>query len=209
MDDLKLLVVIIWIIVEALIYIWQVPSLVRPSPTLQSNMLLLDVEVIWDIELRAVNVVINFDFPKNAETYLHRGGRFGWFGQLGLAIKLLDLWSREHRQGLYANENPDPRRISILQKGGALPEQRKGPLRPREPRIQSRAASPSSTRVDGALPEQQKDLLRLRGTPNPVPPRISILHKGGWCSAGVAYIPGPGPSLSETCLKVFPGWERA
>jgi ATP-dependent RNA helicase DDX6/DHH1 len=24
------------------------------------------------IDIQAVNVVINFDFPKNAETYLHR-----------------------------------------------------------------------------------------------------------------------------------------
>ncbi|OAJ44094.1 ATP-dependent RNA helicase dhh1 [Batrachochytrium dendrobatidis JEL423] len=37
----------------------------------------------------AVNVVINFDFPKNAETYLHRIGRSGRFGHLGLAINLI------------------------------------------------------------------------------------------------------------------------
>jgi len=36
-----------------------------------------------------VNVVINFDFPKNAETYLHRIGRSGRFGHLGLAINLI------------------------------------------------------------------------------------------------------------------------
>uniref|UniRef100_A0A914R142 Helicase C-terminal domain-containing protein n=1 Tax=Parascaris equorum TaxID=6256 RepID=A0A914R142_PAREQ len=28
------------------------------------------------IDIQAVNVVINFDFPRNAETYLHRIGRF-------------------------------------------------------------------------------------------------------------------------------------
>jgi len=33
--------------------------------------------------------VINFDFPKNAETYLHRIGRSGRFGHLGLAINLI------------------------------------------------------------------------------------------------------------------------
>nr|GEW49193.1 DEAD-box ATP-dependent RNA helicase 8 [Tanacetum cinerariifolium] len=32
-----------------------------------------------------VNVVINFDFPKNSETYLHRVGRLGRFGHLGFA----------------------------------------------------------------------------------------------------------------------------
>ena len=35
---------------------------------------------------QAVNVVINFDFPKNSETYLHRVGRSGRFGHLGIAI---------------------------------------------------------------------------------------------------------------------------
>ncbi|KAI8837834.1 P-loop containing nucleoside triphosphate hydrolase protein [Chytridium lagenaria] len=39
--------------------------------------------------LTPVNVVINFDFPKNAETYLHRIGRSGRFGHLGLAINLI------------------------------------------------------------------------------------------------------------------------
>lgn len=29
------------------------------------------------IDIQAVNVVINFDFPKLAETYLHRIGRSG------------------------------------------------------------------------------------------------------------------------------------
>nr|CAI5824535.1 unnamed protein product [Callosobruchus analis] len=37
----------------------------------------------------AVNVVINFDFPKMAETYLHRIGRSGRFGHLGIAINLI------------------------------------------------------------------------------------------------------------------------
>lgn len=41
------------------------------------------------IDIPAVNVVINFDFPKNSETYLHRIGRSGRYGHLGLAINLL------------------------------------------------------------------------------------------------------------------------
>jgi ATP-dependent RNA helicase DDX6/DHH1 len=32
---------------------------------------------ISGIDIQAVNVVINFDFPKMAETYLHRIGRSG------------------------------------------------------------------------------------------------------------------------------------
>lgn len=50
------------------------------------------------IDIQAVNVVINFDFPKNAETYLHRIGRSGRFGHLGLAINLIN-W--EDRFNLY------------------------------------------------------------------------------------------------------------
>jgi ATP-dependent RNA helicase DDX6/DHH1 len=47
------------------------------------------------IDIQAVNVVINFDFPKNAETYLHRIGRSGRFGHLGLAINLIN-WDDRH-----------------------------------------------------------------------------------------------------------------
>ncbi|KAF5390895.1 hypothetical protein D9757_004474 [Collybiopsis confluens] len=46
------------------------------------------------IDIQAVNVVINFDFPKNAETYLHRIGRSGRFGHLGLAINLVTYEDR-------------------------------------------------------------------------------------------------------------------
>lgn len=43
-------------------------------------------------------MVINFDFPKTAETYLHRIGRSGRYGHLGLAINLI---SWEDRFNLY------------------------------------------------------------------------------------------------------------
>ncbi|KAG8822110.1 DExD/H-box ATP-dependent RNA helicase dhh1 [Serendipita sp. 401] len=53
------------------------------------------------IDIQAVNVVINFDFPKNSETYLHRIGRSGRFGHLGLAINLVTY---EDRFNLYTIE---------------------------------------------------------------------------------------------------------
>ena len=53
------------------------------------------------IDIQAVNVVINFDFPKNAETYLHRIGRSGRYGHLGLAINLIN-W--DDRYNLYKIE---------------------------------------------------------------------------------------------------------
>uniref|UniRef100_A0A7S3R563 RNA helicase n=1 Tax=Dunaliella tertiolecta TaxID=3047 RepID=A0A7S3R563_DUNTE len=46
------------------------------------------------IDIQSVNVVINFDFPKNAETYLHRVGRSGRFGHLGLAVNLITYEDR-------------------------------------------------------------------------------------------------------------------
>lgn len=46
------------------------------------------------IDIQSVNVVINFDFPKNSETYLHRIGRSGRFGHLGLAISLITYGDR-------------------------------------------------------------------------------------------------------------------
>jgi len=53
------------------------------------------------IDVQAVNVVINFDFPKNSETYLHRIGRSGRFGHLGIAINLI---TPEDRFNLYRIE---------------------------------------------------------------------------------------------------------
>ncbi|XP_018007402.1 ATP-dependent RNA helicase cgh-1 [Hyalella azteca] len=46
------------------------------------------------IDIQAVNVVINFDLPKMAETYLHRIGRSGRFGHLGIAINLITFEDR-------------------------------------------------------------------------------------------------------------------
>lgn len=48
------------------------------------------------IDIQAVNVVINFDFPKSAETYLHRIGRSGRFGHLGLAVNFVTYDDRNN-----------------------------------------------------------------------------------------------------------------
>ena len=53
------------------------------------------------IDVPTVNVVINFDFPKTAETYLHRIGRSGRFGHLGLAINMI---TKEDVENLYRIE---------------------------------------------------------------------------------------------------------
>ncbi|CAI9266521.1 unnamed protein product [Lactuca saligna] len=49
------------------------------------------------IDIQAVNVVINFDFPRNAETW----GCSGRFGHLGLAVNLITY---EDRLNLYMIE---------------------------------------------------------------------------------------------------------
>jgi len=53
------------------------------------------------IDIPTVNVVINFDFPKTSETYLHRIGRSGRFGHLGLAVNMITY---EDRHNLYRIE---------------------------------------------------------------------------------------------------------
>ncbi|ATY66815.1 ATP dependent RNA helicase (Dhh1) [Cordyceps militaris] len=107
------------------------------------------------IDIQAVNVVINFDFPKNAETYLHRIGRSGRYGHLGLAINLINwedrfnLYNIERDLGteiqpipasidksLYVYENPEsiPRPISNLP--NAAPQQQGQALPPQQPQQQ-------------------------------------------------------------------------
>jgi len=54
------------------------------------------------IDVQSVNVVINFDFPKTSETYLHRIGRAGRFGHLGLAVNLITY---DDRHNLYRIES--------------------------------------------------------------------------------------------------------
>lgn len=101
------------------------------------------------IDIQAVNVVINFDFPKTAETYLHRIGRSGRFGHLGLAINFIhwddrkSLFSIETELGteikpipsdidrsLYVTEDeesiPRPFKIDELPKGNEHSRKRNG-----------------------------------------------------------------------------------
>lgn len=101
------------------------------------------------IDIQAVNVVINFDFPKTAETYLHRIGRSGRFGHLGLAINFIhwddrkSLFNIETELGteikpipsdidrsLYVTEDeasiPRPFKIEDLPKGNEHSRARKG-----------------------------------------------------------------------------------
>lgn len=48
------------------------------------------------VDIISVNVVINFDFPEYAETYLHRIGRSGRFGHRGIAINFITEDDKHH-----------------------------------------------------------------------------------------------------------------
>jgi len=54
------------------------------------------------IDIQSVNVVINFDFPRYSETYLHRIGRSGRYGHLGVAINFV---THNDRFNLYKIES--------------------------------------------------------------------------------------------------------
>ncbi|KAK4246592.1 P-loop containing nucleoside triphosphate hydrolase protein [Corynascus novoguineensis] len=118
------------------------------------------------IDIQAVNVVINFDFPKNAETYLHRIGRSGRYGHLGLAINLINwddrfnLYNIEKDLGteiqpipqtidksLYVYENPEniPRPISSFKSAAIQQQQQPQPQQhqqqPQNPPVQSQSST--------------------------------------------------------------------
>lgn len=90
------------------------------------------------IDIQAVNVVINFDFPKNAETYLHRIGRSGRFGHLGLAINLINWDDRFNlykiEQELGTEIQPIPQNIDkklyVYESPGTIPRPISHPSQP-------------------------------------------------------------------------------
>lgn len=119
------------------------------------------------IDIQAVNVVINFDFPKNSETYLHRIGRSGRFGHLGLAINLVTY---EDRFNLYKIEQelgteiqPIPQQIdkglyvaptgSIEEPAEQQQQQKKAAAQPQQPQA---AAGPRPGPAQAAASAQAR-----------------------------------------------------
>ncbi|RXW19232.1 hypothetical protein EST38_g6627 [Candolleomyces aberdarensis] len=125
------------------------------------------------IDIQAVNVVINFDFPKNSETYLHRIGRSGRFGHLGLAINLVTY---EDRFNLYKIEQelgteiqPIPQTIdrSLYVDPNAAEEEKQKPFQhpvlPQQQILQQQAQ---------LAQQQQQQQARAAATPSPaIPPQ--------------------------------------
>lgn len=120
------------------------------------------------IDIQAVNVVINFDFPKNSETYLHRIGRSGRFGHLGLAINLVTY---EDRFNLYRIENelgteiqPIPQQIDkgLYVAPGAINDSseqqqaqkaKQAQAQPQQQRMGPPASASAPGSISGRLPE--------------------------------------------------------
>ena len=131
------------------------------------------------IDIQAVNVVINFDFPKNAETYLHRIGRSGRFGHLGLAINLINwddrfnLYRIEQELGteiqpipqviekkLYVYENPESIPRPISNAPPSAPRQQQGPN-------QGQGFPSTQDRSTGGHPQNRQNFQRnQRGGPS-------------------------------------------
>jgi len=138
------------------------------------------------IDIQAVNVVINFDFPKNAETYLHRIGRSGRFGHLGLAINLINWDDRFNlyriEQELGTEIQPIPASIDKSLYVYAQPENIPRP----SPHTQPRAAGDGGD-TNG---QARNDALRGVATPRgdgrglrnggPPQPRPGNLYRGGF-----------------------------
>jgi ATP-dependent RNA helicase DDX6/DHH1 len=112
------------------------------------------------IDIQAVNVVINFDFPKNSETYLHRIGRSGRFGHLGLAINLVTY---EDRFNLYKIEQelgteiqPIPQTIdrTLYVAPGSTEEQHQKP-QPQSQQPQQRQVAPAPSPSPAAAAAQR------------------------------------------------------
>ena len=67
------------------------------------------------MDVQSVNVVINFDLPSSSETYLHRIGRSGRFGHLGLAVDFITEKDKETfftiEQELETEVQPFPKEV--------------------------------------------------------------------------------------------------
>jgi ATP-dependent RNA helicase RhlE len=102
-----------------------------------------EVLVATDIAARGIDVdgishVLNFDVPREAETYVHRIGRTGRAGATGVAVSLCD---DEERQHLRAIERLTGRTVPAEQgpradapRGGAARPQKRGVVPPKRKR---------------------------------------------------------------------------
>ena len=66
-----------------------------------SSRVLISTDVLSrGIDVPTVSLVLNFDMPKNRETYLHRIGRSGRYGKKGVAINFITARDQEVKDEL-------------------------------------------------------------------------------------------------------------
>jgi len=69
------------------------------------------------IDIERVNIVINYDMPENADSYLHRVGRAGRFGTKGLSISFISKEEeKKEKIGGYKREFTDEQVLEEIQK---------------------------------------------------------------------------------------------
>ncbi|EIN08382.1 DEAD-domain-containing protein [Punctularia strigosozonata HHB-11173 SS5] len=137
------------------------------------------------IDIQAVNVVINFDFPKNAETYLHRIGRSGRFGHLGLAINLVTY---EDRFNLYKIEQELGTEIQ------PIPAQidRSLYVAPSAPDEDPMSPSVSSTTNSAQQQQQQQQQAKARAAAAQALPQPQVVYQSGPPQGRLNGSPAPG-----------------
>lgn len=149
------------------------------------------------IDIQAVNVVINFDFPKNAETYLHRIGRSGRYGHLGLAINLITY---EDRFNLYRIEQELGTEIqpipAVIDRSLYVAP---GTEESTEP--QQKVERPSGVGGHGMQAPQQRQIQQTPSQPQAVPPPSSSngqpYHQQATPSQQQSYAPSPQQQFAQ------------
>lgn len=83
-----------------------------------SRVLIATDVIARGIDIQQVEIVINFDIPRETETYIHRIGRSGRFGRKGLAINFVTDKEFNHlekiQQFYHTNIEPLPENIKDL-----------------------------------------------------------------------------------------------
>lgn len=120
------------------------------------------------IDIQAVNVVINFDFPKTAETYLHRIGRSGRFGHLGLAINLIsyedrfNLYRLEQELGTEIKSIPQQIDTALYASGEPSHQERKEGKKPSSNEAKSLSLNGLKNPAKNSEPEAERQLRKQR-----------------------------------------------
>ena len=53
------------------------------------------------IDIQQLSLVINYDLPRNKETYIHRIGRSGRYGRKGVSINFVTDRDMEHQNEIF------------------------------------------------------------------------------------------------------------